>query len=88
MRPVAEGITGSAPLPRETEGGICRSLLMELCEGGQQMVKVTHVHKKFTELMYPEPSAGPGFLDDYVSPPAPSDTFVAWASRYLVLKLE
>lgn len=61
---------------------------MELCEDGQQMVKITHVHRKKTELMYPESGTGSGFIDDYVSPPAPSGTFVAWATRYLVLKEE
>ena len=45
-RPVAEGIVGSAPTPQDNEGGIARTLLVELCKDGKQMVKVTKVHKK------------------------------------------
>lgn len=52
------------------------------------MVKVTYVWRKNTELMYPESSAAKRFLDDYVSAPAPSEKYVAWATQYLVGKLE
>lgn len=87
IRPVAEGVAGDAPPPTRAEGGIGRTLMMALCEEGQQTVKVTKVHKKNTELMFPDASAGSKFLDDYVDPPdAPGNTFVTWLSRYLVEK--
>lgn len=85
---MAEGIAGSTPRPRCTEEGIGMSLLMELCEDGQQLVKVTKLHKRNTELMFPEENAGFKYLDDYVSPPAPANTFVTWSTRYLAEKDE
>ena len=83
-KPVAEGVAGSTPAQRSAEGGLARSLLMELCEDGQQMVQVTKVHKKNTELMYPEETAMSAYLDEFLTPPAPSNTFVTWSTRYLV----
>lgn len=88
IRPVAEGIAGTAPPVCNREGGIGRSLLRELCEEGQQMVTVTKLHKKNTELMFPEENNGSRYLDDYVTPPAPSNTSVTWATRYLAEKDE
>lgn len=88
IRPVAEGIAGGPPPPKDPDQSICQSLLMELCEEGQQMVKVTQVHKKCILLMYPDGNASSEYLDDVVSPPAPSDTFVAWSTIYLVDKKE
>lgn len=88
VKPIAEGIAGNAPPPRRTDGGICSSLMLELCEGGKQMVKVTFVYMKNTPVMYPEMCDGSRLIDDYVSPPAPSDTFVPWGTQYLVRKLE
>ncbi len=87
LKPVAEGVAGGAPAPHRTEGGIGRSLITALFEEGQQTVKVTKVHKKNTELMFPDKEKKPQFLDDYVNPPdAPGNTFVTWLSRYLVEK--
>ena len=87
LRPVDEGIVGGAPPPTHHEDGMCRNLLMELCEDGQQTVKVTKVHKKNTEFMFPKENACSEFLDDYATPPpAPSDTLVTWSTRYLVDK--
>ena len=45
-KPVAKGIAGTALPPKSPEENICRSLLRELCEDGQQHVKVTKIHKK------------------------------------------
>lgn len=81
---MAEGIAGTTPAQRSAEVSLARSLLMELCEDGQQMVKVTKVHKKNTELMYPEETAMSAYLDEFLTPPAPSDTYVTWSTRYLV----
>lgn len=68
-RPVAEGIAGSTPHPKNTDISICRSLLATLCEDGQQTVKVTKLHRKYTELMFPDEDASAFYLDDYLSPP-------------------
>lgn len=81
---MAEGYAGSTPGQRNAEGGIARSLLMELCEDGKQMVKVTKMHKKNTELMYPEETSMSAFLDEFVTPPTPSNTYVTWSTQYLV----
>ena len=70
-RPVAEGIVGSTPPPRKTKGGTCQSLLAELCDDGQQMVRVTKLHQKNTELMIPDANANALYLNDNVSPPHP-----------------
>ena len=88
IKPVGEGIAGGAPPPRITDGNICRSLLLELCEDGQQMVKVTKLHKKYTDLMYPQGNAACLYLDEFVVPPAPPDTYVTWSTVYLVEKSE
>lgn len=85
-RPVAEGIAGNKPPSRSREEGICQSLLMELCEDGQQMVKLTKVHKKNIELMFPDENASSKFLESYVVPPASSNTSITWSTRYLVEK--
>lgn len=63
IRPVAEGIAGMAPCT-PIEESIGRSLMRELCEEGQQMVTVTKLHKKNTELMYPGENDGSKYLDD------------------------
>ena len=81
-KPVGEGIAGNKPPPSNTGEGIGRSLLQDLYESDQQMVKVTKLHKKKTELMFPEKTSVPMYLDDYVDPP----TFVTWSTRYLVEK--
>lgn len=57
---------------------------MELCEDGRQMVMVTKMHKKCTELMYPDVTPCSKYLDDFATPPAPNNTFVMWSTRYLV----
>ena len=67
---------------------IARSLLAELCEEGQQMVKLTRLLRKNSEMMFPEENAISTHIDDYVTPPAPKDTFVTWATRYLVERNE
>lgn len=86
IRPVAEGIAGSAPPSSSSGLSICRSLLMELCEEGQQTVKVTKLYKKKMDLMFPHRMLPSMCLDDYVVPPAPSDTVLTWSSMYLVEK--
>lgn len=88
MKPVGEGIAGGPPPPRSTDNNICRSLLLELCEDGQQTVKVTKLHKKYTDLMYPQGNASSMYLDEFVVPPAPFDTYVTWSTVYLVEKHE
>ena len=47
-----------------------------------------YVRKACILLMYPDGNASSEYLDDVVSPPAPSDTFVAWSTIYLVDKKE
>jgi hypothetical protein len=81
---VAEGVAGCAAGQRNGEESIARSLLMELCEDGKQMVKITKMHKKNTELMYPEENAMSSFLDEFLTPPAPSNTYVTWSTVYMV----
>lgn len=85
IRPVAEGIAGMAPCT-PIEESIGRSLMRELCEEGQQMVTVTKLHKKNTELMYPGENDGSKYLDDYVTTPACSNISITWATRYLAEK--
>lgn len=87
-KPVAEGVAGSTPPPKYTGESIARTLLMELCEDGQQTVKVTKVHRKGTYLMFPEPNGHSQFLDDYVTPPAHSNTYATWSTRYLAYREE
>lgn len=82
-KPVAEGIAGHPHRQHNPEDGICRSLLEELCEDGQQRVKVTKMYKKNSELMFPEHNERSKFLDDYVTPPADSNTTVMWSTRFL-----
>lgn len=86
MRPVAEGIAGSTPAPHNTESSTNRSYLSALCDDGQQSVKVTRVYKKNVQLMYPSENAQIRFLEEAVTPPAPSETSVKWSIRYLVDK--
>ena len=88
IRPVAEGIAGPAPPKCTTESGIGRSLLRELLEEGQQTVIVTKLHKKNTELMFPEANSGSKYLDDYVTPTASSSFTVTWDTRYLAEREE
>lgn len=83
-KPVAEGIAGGAPSQHSTGDGSERSFLETLCEEGQQMVKVTKIYKKNTELMFVESKTCPKFLDEYVSPPC--TTMVRWNARWLVEK--
>ena len=75
-KPVAEGIAGCAPSRHSTEEGNVRSFLEELCEDGQQMVRVTKVYRKNTELLFPDDNTRSKYLDDYVCPPAPMETIV------------
>ena len=89
VKPVGEGIAGNRPPQLHTgDGGIGRSLLMELCESDQQMVKVTKLWKKNTELMFPEENDFSTYLDDYVNPSAEESPFVTWSTRYLVEKAD
>lgn len=85
-KPVAEGIAGMAPHSHDTESGNNRSFLMSLCENGQQYVKVTKVFKKNVALMFMQPDPNIRYLDEVVTPPAPSDTMVKWSVTYLVDK--
>lgn len=83
-KPVAEGIAGSRPPPRNIEGSIARTLLMELCEDdGKQTVKVTKVLRKSTFVMHPEDNPLSQFIDGYATPPADSNTHAVWSTRYL-----
>lgn len=85
-RPVAEGIAGSAPAAHNPDSNGDRSLLTTLCADGLQSVKVTRVFKKNVLLMFTEDNPTLQFLDQVVTPPAPSDTNVQWSVRYLVEK--
>lgn len=85
-KPVAEGIAGDTPPLVHTGESIGRNILRQLCESDQQMLKVTNIIKKNTELMYPDDTTFSMYLDDYISPPAPSFTRVTWSTRYLVEK--
>ena len=51
------------------------------CEGDENT-------QKNTELMFPEGNGCLEFLDDYVTPAAPDNTFVTWSTRYLVEKVD
>jgi len=82
-RPIAEGIAGSVPLPKNGGDESGPSELKQLYDEGRQLVKVTAMFKKHIELFFPEESAGSKYLDDYVVPPAPHDTNVVWCRRYL-----
>ena len=86
MRPVAEGIAGRHPQANNTETNIEQSYLSALCDDGQQAVKVTKVYKKNVELMFAAEDAHIRYLEDAVTPPAPSETSVKWSIRYLVEK--
>jgi hypothetical protein len=88
VKVVAEGIAGSRPATRQPEDASCTSLLAELRDEGKQMVQVTWMHKKNTELMYPELDEIGLFLDDFVTPPAPSNTYVPWCTQFLRAKQE
>lgn len=85
---MAEGITESAPVPQNTESCKDRSYLTALCEDGFQKVKVTNVYKKFVELMCTEENPTLQYLDQAMTPPAPSNTTVKWSVRYLVEKVK
>jgi hypothetical protein len=87
-KPVAEGIAGGAPVIPNSQGGLCRNLLLELCEGDKQVVTVTKMLRKNTELMFPDVIPCTLFLDNFLTPPAPSGTHVTWLSRYLRDKAE
>jgi hypothetical protein len=88
VKPVAEGIAGNSPALKIAESGLTCSALMELREDGKQMVKITKMLIKNTHLMYPEEDALGKYLDDYVTPPAPHDTYVMWHLHYLSEMLE
>lgn len=83
---MAEGIAGSASPSVDNETGNNRSFLMALCEGGLQYVKVTKIFKKNVLLMFPHENSHFRYLDNVVTPPAPSDTVVRWSVRYLYEK--
>ena len=85
-RPVAEGIAGSAPAAVDNGLNIAQTLLMELCEDGKQLVRVTKVHKKNVQLMYPDLNAKLQHLEDFTTPLAPNNTWVMWSTCYLVEK--
>lgn len=83
---MAEGYAGDTPTNKSAAEGISISMLQTLCEEGKQMVKITKIHRENTELMFPDRDARSKFLDDYVSPPAPPNTYVTWSTTYLVEK--
>jgi len=83
-RPVGEGIAGAAPHMRPMEGSVCRTLLAELFDDGNQTVQMTKIHRKNTDLMHPVRNAPSMYLDDFVVPPAPTDTYVTWHTVWLV----
>lgn len=85
---MAEGIAGGPPSRHNISEGIFRSILQELCEDGQQMVQLTKLYRKNTELLFPEDNASSKYLEDYVCPPAPSTVYVRWSTRYLSEKLD
>lgn len=79
---MAEGVAGDTPPITSGEDSTFATLLHDLCEDGKQMVKVTKILRKNTELLYPGDNEVSKFLDDYVDPPA----YVTWLTRYLVEK--
>lgn len=83
---MAEGIAGSLCETQNPESGRERSFLMSLYEGGLQNVKVTKVFKKNVDLMFVAEGSRDRYLDDVVCPPAPHNTTVKWAVRYLARK--
>lgn len=85
-RPVVEGIVGSAPVGLTSGNNGDRSYLMSLCEGGVQYVKVTSMYKKNVLLMYTDDNPTLQYLDQVVTPPAPSYTTIKWSVRYLEKK--
>lgn len=85
---MAEGIAGITTTRRSPQDASCRSLLAELCEEGKQMLKLTKIHRKNTLLMFPDEDAQAKVLEQFVDPPAHSNTYVMWAARYLVEKGE
>ena len=86
IRPIAEGIAGTAPPPYNPESSLERSYLMTLCEDGLQKVKVTKIYKKNVLLMFTEDNPTLQYLDQVVTPPAPHNTTVKWSVRFLVEK--
>ena len=52
------------------------------------MLKLTKIHRKNTLLMFPDEDAQAKVLEQFVDPPAHSNTYVMWAARYLVEKGE
>lgn len=85
---MAEGIAGTTPQASNAEGGICRTLMLELCDDGKKMVKVTKMLRKNTRLMFPEDIPWALLLDNYLAPPAPPGTYVTWSTTYLVDKAD
>jgi hypothetical protein len=61
---------------------------MELFDDGKQTVQVTKIHRKFTDLQHPVKGASSMYLDDFVVPPAPADTYVSWGMVWLAEKRE
>jgi hypothetical protein len=88
IRLVREIIVGSTPPLRSTECDTCRNLLKELCEDDQKTVKVTKLHKKYTDLMFPQWNACSMYLDDFVVSPAPINTYITWSTQYVVEKYD
>lgn len=86
VRPVAEGIAGSAPPTHDPETWDDRSYLMSLCEAGQQYVAITRVHKKNVELMFGHRNPAIRTLDEAVTAPTVCDRTVRWSVRWLVDK--
>lgn len=83
---MAEGIARDPPHAQYTGPNVSRSLILNLCEDGKQLVQVTKVYEKKVAIMYPPQSTVIEYLDDYANPPDPSSACVTWCTRYLVEK--
>jgi hypothetical protein len=86
IRPVREGIAGSTPPLSSTKCDTCRNLLKELCDDEQQTVKVTKLHKKYTDLIFLQWNVCSKYLDESVVSPAPINTYDTWSIQYVVEK--
>ncbi len=80
---IGEGIVGVSGSSKTF--GSCKNLT-QLCAKGWQMVMVTKVFKLIVKLMVVKPSRNPHImkLDEACVPLAPNNTYVLWASKWLL----
>lgn len=75
-----------APSMQDNTGGNDESLLMSLCEAGQQSVTITGVYKRNVDLMFMHSNTTIQHLEDVVLAPALCDKTIKWSVRFLVDK--